>query len=216
VGVLGALRHKEVNGGGGQVVGAALLDAGLAVMASRMIELSLQDGADAAAPRPAPSALFTCIGGVLNVQASGDRDFENLCLVLERPDLLLDPRYSTRPDRARHGDQLHEALRPAFAIRRYDELYTALTARSIMCGPVYDVAGAFADPHVQARGITVRAPHPAGGATVMVRSPLEFSATPITDYAAPPMVGQHTRDILGGCLGLDRAVIDRLERDGVI
>ncbi|HET9018683.1 MAG TPA: CoA transferase, partial [Acetobacteraceae bacterium] len=74
----------------------------------------------------------------------------------------------------------------------------------------------FEDPQVQARGMAVPMRHPVGGDVTLVANPMRLSETPVSYRSAPPLLGEHTREVLGGLLGLDAAALDRLAADGVI
>jgi len=78
------------------------------------------------------------------------------------------------------------------------------------------LADVFADPQVQARGLKVTMPHPVAGQVPLVASPMKLSATPVDYRLPPPMLGEHTDDILAATLGLDAAAIARLRADGVV
>jgi crotonobetainyl-CoA:carnitine CoA-transferase CaiB-like acyl-CoA transferase len=86
----------------------------------------------------------------------------------------------------------------------------------VPCGPINDLSQVFADPQVRHRRMQVTAPHPAAGAVTMVANPIKFSATPIAHDRAPPLLGEHTGEVLGAVLGLDAAAIESLRGAGVV
>ncbi len=91
-----------------------------------------------------------------------------------------------------------------------------LEAAQVPCGPINTIDRVFADPQVQARGMRVDLPHPRAGTLPSIASPMRFSRTPIEYTHAPPVLGQHTDEVLSGLLGLAPEEIDGLRRDGVI
>jgi crotonobetainyl-CoA:carnitine CoA-transferase CaiB-like acyl-CoA transferase len=85
----------------------------------------------------------------------------------------------------------------------------------VPCGPINDIGETFADPHVQARGMTVQLPHPQAGEVRLVASPIKLSATPVQYRRAPPLLGQHTDEVLAE-LGIDTAARAALRSQGVV
>ena len=90
-----------------------------------------------------------------------------------------------------------------------------LSAVTVPCAPIYDMRQLFDDPHVQGRGLAMTLPHGSGVDVPALRSPLRLSASPVT-YRAPPMLGQHTAEVLGDTLGKSAAQIKQLRTSGVI
>jgi crotonobetainyl-CoA:carnitine CoA-transferase CaiB-like acyl-CoA transferase len=91
----------------------------------------------------------------------------------------------------------------------------ALEAATVPCGPINDLADVFADPQVNARGMTVVLPHPLSGSVRLVASPMKFSCTPVQYRAAPPLLGQHTDEVLSE-LGLPSTELAALRRSQII
>jgi crotonobetainyl-CoA:carnitine CoA-transferase CaiB-like acyl-CoA transferase len=96
------------------------------------------------------------------------------------------------------------------------EWLAGLEAAGVPCGPINDLAQVFADPQVRHRRMEVRAPHPAAGEVRMVGNPMKLSATPIVHDRAPPLLGEHTEEILRGVLAFDDGRIDALRRSGAL
>jgi crotonobetainyl-CoA:carnitine CoA-transferase CaiB-like acyl-CoA transferase len=86
----------------------------------------------------------------------------------------------------------------------------------VPCGPINNMQEVFENPQVQHRGMRVEIPHPAGVTCPTVASPMRFSATPVSHDLPPPLLGQHTREVLAGVLGLSDADIDALAAQGVV
>ena len=83
------------------------------------------------------------------------------------------------------------------------------------CGPINDLAQVFDDPQVRHRGLRVEVPHPRCGTVPLVASPIRLSETPVR-HGAPPLLGQHTREVLAEILGMDEAEVEALRSRGVI
>ncbi len=92
----------------------------------------------------------------------------------------------------------------------------ALEAVQVPCGPINDLAEVFDDPQVQHRGLKVEIPTAAGVPCPTVASPMRFSETPVEYTLPPPMLGQHTREVLQGLLGMDRLALDALAAKGIV
>ena len=91
-----------------------------------------------------------------------------------------------------------------------------LEAAGVPNGPINDIAQVFAEPQVVARGVRIEVDHPVAGRLPMVASPMRFSGTPLEHKTPPPLLGQHTEEILSGLLGKDPAEIARLRERGAI
>jgi crotonobetainyl-CoA:carnitine CoA-transferase CaiB-like acyl-CoA transferase len=92
----------------------------------------------------------------------------------------------------------------------------ALEAAGVPHGPINTLEQVFREPQAIARGLKVEIPHPLAGTVSLVRSPMRFSATPIEHKVPPPLLGQHTEEILRGLLGRSDAEIDKLRADGAV
>ena len=121
-------------------------------------------------------------------------------------------------NRARVGNRsvLIPLLKKLTVERSTADWISTLEALAVPCGPINTLADVFADPQVQARGLKVTVPHPIAGQLPLVASPMKLSATPVDYRLPPPMLGEHTDDILAATLGLDAAAIARLRADGVV
>jgi crotonobetainyl-CoA:carnitine CoA-transferase CaiB-like acyl-CoA transferase len=126
-----------------------------------------------------------------------------------------DERYATNAQRVRNIAELSGLIRAAFAGWERERLIAALDAAGVPCGPINDVAEVFEEPQVKARGLLRRVPHPAGVDVPQVGSPMRFAEAPLRVPAAPPLLGQHSEDILGE-LGYDARRIAALRTAGAI
>jgi crotonobetainyl-CoA:carnitine CoA-transferase CaiB-like acyl-CoA transferase len=86
----------------------------------------------------------------------------------------------------------------------------------VPCGPINDFAQVFADPHVRERGMEIKVDHPFEHSLSLIRNPIAFSETPVTEYRAPPLLGADTREVLASKLGYDEAGLNALKQQGII
>jgi len=218
--ILLALRDKEVNGGGGQFIDLALFDSTVSVMANKAIEYFLTGEAPFRLGNKVagsvPAQIFTCSDGDLNVQASSDPDFRRLCAVLGLPDLADDARFAKRGDRSIHVETLAPMLEERFLTRTVAEWYEALVEADVIVAPIYTLDQTFADPQALHRGLKTTAPHPTSGEVTFLTNPLRLRGEALTDYRAPPTLGQDTEAVLRDDLGYDAAKIARLRDTGVL
>jgi crotonobetainyl-CoA:carnitine CoA-transferase CaiB-like acyl-CoA transferase len=162
-----------------------------------------------------PYQVFAVADGHLILAVGNDGQFAKFCSVAGRPDLVQDARFMRNADRVRNRATLAPLLAQIMKTRTRADWLAALEAAKVPCGAINDLAGVFADPQVRARDMTVRLPHPLAGEVELVASPMKFSATPVCYRSAPPLLGQHTEQVLGE-LGLAGHEIDALRRGGAI
>jgi crotonobetainyl-CoA:carnitine CoA-transferase CaiB-like acyl-CoA transferase len=218
VAVLAALRHRDLTGEG-QVIDMALLDTQVAMLAN----LGANYLVTGVAPKRAgnahqnivPYQVFEVADGHLILAVGNDAQFERFCAVAGCPELAADPRYAQNANRVRHREVLIPLLAEHLIQRPRADWLAALDAAKVPCGPINDLADVFADPQVQARAMTATVTHPHDDALRLVASPMKLSATPVTLRRAPPLLGQHTDEVLAelGMAGDERA---RLRSLGVI
>ncbi len=216
--ILAALMHREKTGEG-QNIDMALLDVQVAMLAN----LSSTYFVSGEAPRRmgnahqniVPYHVFRAADDFFIVAVGNDSQFAKLCEVVGHPEWIGDPRFSTNPQRVRHRDLLVGLISERLRERPARDWLAALEPSGVPCGPINDLSQVFADPQVRHRGMEVRAPHPAAGQVRMVANPIKFSATPIRHEVAPPLLGQHTAEVLSSVLGVGEAEIARLRREGI-
>jgi crotonobetainyl-CoA:carnitine CoA-transferase CaiB-like acyl-CoA transferase len=164
---------------------------------------------------PQPYSVFQTQDRELVLNAHSDAWWARLCQAAEFAHLGTDPRYSTRPAREQHGQELAADLQAIFRTRRRDEWLACLGQYDVLCAPVYDYAELFADPQVQHNGMVVEQRHGSAGPIKVIGIPVKFSATPGEIGSVAPRLGEHSREILHG-VGYDAAAVDRLCQDGVV
>jgi crotonobetainyl-CoA:carnitine CoA-transferase CaiB-like acyl-CoA transferase len=217
--VLAALAHRDRTGEG-QHVELSLLDVQVAALANQA-ESFLVTGEPPgrlgnAHPSIVPYQAFATADGHLVLAVGNDAQFARLCEVAERPELARDPRFATNAARVEARAALLALLAPLLARRTTDAWVAALEAADVPCGPINDLAQVFADPQVRHRGLRVEIPGPGGATVPVVASPIRLSRTPVRHETPPPGLGQHTREVLVGLLGMDDDEVDALHERGVV
>src|SRR5262249_55515707 len=159
--------------------------------------------------------VFSASDGPIVLAVGNDGQFTEFCRVAARPELAQDPRFRTNPDRVRNRERLVPIVGGIVRGRPGTEGAAAPAAARVPGGPINDLGQVFADPQVRHRGLRVEIPHPAGVPCPTVASPMRFSATPIEYGTPPPLLGQHTREVLAEVLGLGPEELDALAGEGV-
>ena len=216
--VLAALAWREQSGEG-QYIDMALLDVQVACLANQAMNY-LATGKSPhrmgnAHPSIVPYQDFPTADGHMILAIGNDGQFARFCEVAGRPELAADVRFATNRARVENRVELIPLLNEITATRTTAEWIGQLEARAVPCGPINGLAEVFADPQVQARGLAVKMPHPEAGEVPLVASPIRLSKTPVEYRRAPPLVGEHTDEILAD-LGVDAAGIAGLRERGVV
>ena len=206
--------------GRGQHIDVALLDSTLALLANQAMTY-LATGKPPgrignAHPSIVPYQVFRTADGAVIVACGNDNLFGKYCAAAGCSELVRDARFARNADRVRNRADLVPLLADIMVKRSTAEWVAALDSAGIPCGPINDIGQALAEPQAIARGMTVRLPHPLAGEVPLMASPMKFSATPIQHEMAPPLLGQHTDQILESFLGLDAAARASLREAGAI
>ncbi len=219
VAVLAALTHRDRTGEG-QYIDMALLDTQVAMLAN-MGSNYLNSGKPPkrwgnAHANIVPYQTFACADGHIIVATGNDGQYQKFVEAGGRPELARDPRFATNPLRVRNRDTLVPILAEMVKTRARDEWIAQLEAVGVPCGPINDIGEVFANPQVRAREVALELPHPSAGKVRLVRSPIKMSATPATSDKAPPLLGQHTDEVLRDVLGKSEGEIAALREQGVV
>jgi crotonobetainyl-CoA:carnitine CoA-transferase CaiB-like acyl-CoA transferase len=219
IAVCAALASRATTGVG-QHLDLALLDSLVAVLANQGSNyLATGDSPPRlgnAHPNIVPYQAFETADGDVILACGNDNLFRKFCEVADCRHLAVDPRFATNGQRVVHRAALDAILAGIFAKRTTREWVEALEAAGVPNGPINTLAQVFAEPQAIARGLRVELPHPVAGRVSLVRSPMRFSGTPIEHERPPPVLGEHTDEILRGLLGMSVAEIARLRTDGVV
>jgi formyl-CoA transferase len=219
IAVLAALTHRD-RSGEGQYIDMSLLDTQVAMLAN-VGSNYLNSG-----KRPrrwgnahaniVPYQTFACADGHIIVAAGNDGQYRKFVEAGGRPELADDERFATNPQRVKNRDLLVPLLADMVSERGRDEWIAMLEEVGVPCGPINNLDEVFANEQVQARGIEIALPHPTAGEVKLVRSPMRMSATPATSSKAPPLLGQHTEEVLAEILGKSGEEIAALKEKKVL
>jgi crotonobetainyl-CoA:carnitine CoA-transferase CaiB-like acyl-CoA transferase len=217
--ILAALAHRD-QGGPGQHIDMALLDVQVACLANQAMNY-LTTGVSPrrlgnAHPNIVPYQDFPTADGDFILTVGNDSQFRKFAEVAGHPLWAEDPRFASNKARVAHRAELIPLIRQATVFKTTAEWVTALEQAGVPCGPINDIAQVFADPQVQSRGLKVELPHSLGGTVPQVASPIRLSATPVEYRSAPPLLGEHTLEVLTGLLGLSNPEVDALREAGVL
>ena len=220
IGALMALRHREVNGGAGQVVDVALYEAVFAMMESLVPEFDVfgfvRERTGNVMPGITPSNTHTTRDGRhLIIGANGDAIFKRLMLAIGRPDLADDPQLASNAGRDGRSAEIYGVIDGWAAARDADEVLRVAAEAGVPASRIYSVEDMFRDPQFLARGILESAQLPDGKGFRIPGVVPRLSRTPGGTRWIGPRLGEHTDTVLGA-LGYTPPAIAGLRLDGVI
>ena len=228
VAILAALRHAERTGQG-QHVDMALLDTQVAMLANLgsnyLVSGKVPGRAGNAHQNIVPYQVFEVkppegsapgVRDHIILAVGNDGQFAKFCEVAGVPALAQDVRYARNADRVRHRAELVPQLETLLRSRTKADWLSALEAAKVPCGAINNLGEVFADPQVASRGMVTRWAHPLREDLSLVSSPIKMSATPVRTELPPPLLGQHTREVLADVLGYDASQLAELQTQGII
>jgi crotonobetainyl-CoA:carnitine CoA-transferase CaiB-like acyl-CoA transferase len=225
VAILAALRHAERTGEG-QQVDMALLDTQVAMLANLaanyLVSGKVPGRAGNAHQNIVPYQVFEVAAppdgtkDYLILAVGNDSQYAKFCEVAGRPDLAADPRFAKNQDRVRNREQLVPMLEAIMKGRNKADWLAALEAAKVPCGAINNLAEVFADPQVNQRAMVTPWQHPLQQELRLVSSPMKLSATPVRNDLPPPLLGQHTREVLRELLDCSDERLTGLRNDKVI
>jgi crotonobetainyl-CoA:carnitine CoA-transferase CaiB-like acyl-CoA transferase len=225
VGILAALRHAEKTGEG-QRVDMALLDTQVAMLANLganyLVSGAVPGRAGNAHQNIVPYQVFevapTADGNKdhLILAVGNDAQYVKFCKVANIPELGVNPLFAKNRDRVINRAQLVPILEAVMRTRTKADWLAALEAAQVPCGAINNLAEVFADPHIAAREMVTHWQHPLHSDVRLVASPIKLSATPVRKDRAPPMLGQHTEEVLRELLENADARLAALQKARVV
>ena len=199
IAILAALQARTLTGRG-QQLDIALFDSQLSwlanVASNYLISGKLPKRHGNAHPNIVPYQSFQASDGWFAIAVGNDRQFVRLCEVIGELELANDERFAKNSARVQNRDVLIGLLKSIFVARGVNEWLSALDEAEIPCGPINTFEQVFSMPQVQEREMLVKMDHPTIGEIPLVGSPLKFSDTPVQYRLHPPLMGEHTEEVL--------------------
>ena len=219
VAILAALAHRQ-HDGGGQHIDMALLDVQVACLANQAMNY-LTTGVSPkrlgnAHPNIVPYQDFPTADGDFILTVGNDSQFRKFAEVAGQPGWADDPRFVSNKQRVANRAVLVPLIRQATVFKTTAQWVEQLEAVGVPCGPINEMAQVFADPQVQARGLAFELPHVLAGLVPQVGSPIRLSETPVEYRRAPPLLGEHTQEVLARVLGVTTVDLELLRQSGVL
>ena len=219
IAICAAIANRERTGQG-QAIDMALLDTQVAMLCNQGANFLVTGEAPGRLgnthPNIVPYQSVPTKDGAIILACGNDNLFKKYCDCVGRPDLKADTRFVTNAARVANRAAMTPILAEIMGQRTTQEWVAALDGAGVPCGPINSIKDVFDDPQVKARGTRLELAHPTGGMAPLVASPMKFSGTPIEYKVPPPMLGQHTDEILRTRLDKSPDEINRLKRDGIL
>jgi crotonobetainyl-CoA:carnitine CoA-transferase CaiB-like acyl-CoA transferase len=218
LGIVSALLARARTGRG-QMVETSLMEAGIQQtywQAAIYFATGVNPGPSGSAHiLTAPYQAFPTADGWINLGGANQSNWERIVKAIGMPELAADPRFTTNTDRMRNLSALTPLLGDALKKKPSAHWVAEFEAAGVPVGPVNRIGDMLADPQVKARDMVVETEHPKAGRVKGIGHPIKFTDTPGEMKRPAPLLGQHTREVLGG-LGYSDAEIDALARDGAV
>jgi crotonobetainyl-CoA:carnitine CoA-transferase CaiB-like acyl-CoA transferase len=217
--ILAALRAREITGEG-QLLDLSLLDSSAAILAN-VASNYLIGGVE---PRRmgnahfniAPYEVFRARDRWLTLGALNQRQWENLCTVADRREIIDDPLFTSNQDRVKNREALAKVLNEAFAAKDAKEWIEELHGVGIPSGVINSIEDVFNHPQAQERDLKIEIEHPTAGVLSFPGFPYKFSATPAQAHRPPPLLGEHTEEVLVELLEYSPQEVQQLHDEGVV
>lgn len=222
ISILAALAYRDRVSGKGQHIDTTLIDSAMAAQSSIFQEHLLtgrqppRKGTEGNGGQPA--RIFECADQKVYISAGHQRHYEGLVAVLDSPELLTNPLFTTPKLRAINRLELADRLDPLIASWQSNDLVEALVKAKVPATVVNNYKNLMADPHMRHRGLSISMPTHDGSPDDMplIASPIRLSDSPVTYRRSPPRLGEHSAEILSEFLGMDENEIEGLRVNGVI
>ena len=219
--ILAALRHRD-SSGKGQHIDLALLDSQVAWLINAGTHYLTSGQAPGrlgnAHPNIVPYDVFPTADGHIALAVGNDAQFQRFCAFAGAPGLADHADYVSNDARVRNRDHLVPTLRKLTAKHPTRHWLAGLEKANVPCGPVNDLEQVFSDPQVRHRNMVVSLPHAlaAEGRVQLIGNPLKLSETPVSYRRGPPILGEHTEEVLGELLGIEGEDLNSLHENAII
>jgi crotonobetainyl-CoA:carnitine CoA-transferase CaiB-like acyl-CoA transferase len=218
VGILAALARREQTGRG-DYIDIAMLDVQAAFLANQSMNYLMSGRAPGRTgnshPNIQPQDVFRCSDGYVALAVGNDGQFAKFCEAIGQPTLAGDDRFAKNADRVRNLSALMTIITEALQADTMQAWDQRLSAAGVPCAPINTVPGVFDDPQIVHRQMVRQLPHPIAGTVPQVVSPLRFTEAPLSFDRPPPLLGQHTTDVLNE-LGIDASSQADLQQRGIV
>jgi formyl-CoA transferase len=219
VAILAAVAQRERTGAG-QYIDMALFDTVIAMLANMNMNYLVTGKAPGRAGNAhqniVPYQVFAAADGHVVIAVGNDSQYAKFCEIAGRPDLAADPRFTSNAERVRNRALLVPLLEAIVRGRPAAFWAEQLEAAGVPCGPINTIAQALADPQAVARGVRIDLPHPTAGTVPLVGMPIRMSASSPSYERPPPLLGEHTDEVLREVAGLHADEIAALRARGVL
>ena len=221
VGILAAVRHKQLTGEG-QYIDISMLDAHVAWLANQGMNFLAtgenQERLGNNHPNILPYQVMPTSDGYIVLSVGNDDTFHRFCKMADCSELLEDERFKTNIERVKNRDFTTQVLNEVTRKKPSAWWLENLEKNKIGCGPINNLSEVFSDPQVLARDMILEMDHPATGGkpAKLIASPLKLSGTPVSYRRSPPILGQHTEEVLKESLSLSESEIADLRSKGII
>lgn len=217
--ILAALFRRE-RGGGGQRIDISLMDAQISLLSyvasNFLVTGQVPRRFGNAHPNIVPYQAFRARDGYFAFAAGNDLQWRRFCEAVQQPEWSSDPRFASNPERLSHRRELVGALQEIFSHRTVAEWLEVCRRSGVPAGPIRTLDQVFGDPYVRERDMLVEIEHPTAGLLSMVGSPFKISGKSVRIRTAPPLLGQHSEEILAGDLGYTAERIGALRGGGAV
>jgi len=219
IAICAALAHRAETGIG-QHLDLALLDSQIALLAYQNTNY-FSTGTPPRRignlhPNIVPYQPFRSSDGEVIVACGNDNLFRKFCEAAGCAALAQDPRFATNGKRVENRVEITKLIEEIFRRKTTADWLELLESAGVPNGPINNLAQVFEEPQVKARGVKIELDHAAAGKLALVASPMRFSGTPLEYRLAPPLLGEHTDEVLRGLLGKSDAEIAKLRAEDVL
>lgn len=218
IGILSALHHREKTGTG-QMIDVSLLDSQVSwlinVASGYLVSGKKPKRYGNEHPHIVPYQVFKVKDGYIVVAVGNDKQFRDLCDIIGKPQWKNDPDYATNPARVKNREVLIPMIQEIFLQNTREYWVKTMEENGVPGGPINTIDQVFEDPQVLHREMLIEMDHPTAEKVKLVGSPIKMNETPVSYRVSPPLLGEHTQEILKE-LGYDKDDIDNFIKEGIV